>query len=385
MKTYQQVGGLDLVSLRERMSALTSTTTTVVEQAVERHNVETAERQITVPAFERERQFWTIDKSGQRVPGGVARRRDYDTDRKVAHATMHGFDGRDYVIGQVGQMWSVVDHADVIEPLMQAGMTNVQLLNHRSGGTSVLAMLSNPDVQLKDVIGWDHDLLTRHGRSERTGVLELGARISSSLRYGEAIHIEYGFWRIDCQNGMMTNVLGLGGHTFNHTSFGRYGEDGRRIPMIEIGGRVERLTDEIDQAGGDVLRLPKLAPRLPSVSLDWTIDMLQRYEEDGAEAFAGLPDFARVPLEGLVQRMPTWSPRVLTETLQAARQDDGVGVLDIVNAVTNVATLQPARIQSRMGDAPSWGIYDRLNPLAQALKDTIEIGAFKASVDWSKN
>lgn len=368
-------------SILDLVDDLLETTNENLGISIESNDEPDEERIVKVEAFERSRSLYTIDKEGQKVRVATATHRDYEQDRRVRHTTMQN-DHNLIHLGNTRDVWNLVDHYQVAEPLLKAGFTNVQLLNHRGYGAQMQAVLSNPDLTYKDVIGWDSALFPN---GDPNSELQLAASINTTLRPGQSIKVTFGFFRILCQNGLISNVLDMGHQYFNHGNFfaDKNGE--------ENGPRWIRETSEIlaDQlSDGNILELPSLKPRIDSQALDWGIEVLKRSTEDETY-IQNLPDFARKPFDRLIRHLPARGAYVLQESLQQAKNAGDVGLLDILSILTNVASSEfrplPGSDQSqRRFGRPSFEVYGSVEPMLSDLRAIVEIGAFRKDLAWSE-
>ena len=344
----------------------------------------TPEVSMTVPAYETSRNMYTIDMQGNRVLMGKVTYRDYEDDRRVRNAKLlQG--NKAYNLGGVSSLWNLVDPYQAIEPLLEAGFTNVDLLNHRAGGAAVKAVLSHPDFRFDEVIHWDTALFPE--RQDRKN-LYLAAKIDMGLRPGHAIRLSFGFYRVICHNGLVSTEFGMGNRVFNHVNFLRHEE--LSLPSASknalgpkwISEQAECLADQM--GAGGIQAFPELAARIDTQALDWTIDTLERYLEDEF-SLEELPQFARKPFQKLTSQLPPWGSAALLEVLKQARLEDAIGLLDVANMLTDVASPHTRDLtgsQFRSSDEMSWVVYDRFEPLMEHLRAAIEVGAFKKDIAW---
>lgn len=312
----------------------------------------------TAPVYSSSHPVYTISEAGERVELGLVDHREYEEDRRLRVPVLAA-GGKTSVLGRGGSQFHIVDHWQAAEPMLDAGW-KVQTLHHYQLGAQLIAFFTLPDIVLPDTISWD-----RLGGSQG-GDSFLAMRLFTSLHLGHAIRYTIGIYRQVCSNGLVVKRLGLGSLVMRHVGHGEFG--------------ARKVADWLEERAAVLAQLQDVATRplsIPVSCLDWaagTLRHLAAKQNDQEEFLRTQPEFVVRPLKTLQQRLPGWGMGVLAEQLAMAQQGtDSISVLDLLNAVTNVADNGPR-------ESRAWEIYRRVEPLYGALADLVDISAFKAGV-----
>jgi hypothetical protein len=303
--------------------------------------LEKGESSLVVPAIEGARPMYTFDENGKKTALGLVRYRDYEADRKLRVA----YFGEDtaHPLGKASGNFRIVDHWTAAQPLLKAGF-KVDMLRHFRDGAELFAVLTHPDLTMRDVIDWDADMYNGQPTTMRMAI-----RLRNNLNIGNSIRYDIGFFRVICTNGLIASALDMGNAAFTHRIF--------ETPKLK-----QWVDDTINNwTGGRQLR------DVEAKALDWPIQTFTEILEDPGYVNR-LPAFARIPAQHLLNKMPQWSRVQLVEQMQSMRQNSEViTALDLLNAVTNLNNLSPAQ---------SWLVYRRLDPIYNNFVTLCDIGAF---------
>ena len=145
-------------------------------------------------------------------------------------------DVRDYQIGHVSDQFQVVDHGEILRPLIAIGYT-ITRLHYSRGGMNMMATLRPPKpLAITDPIKYDRDLWP--SISENSIVESL--QVTSSLKPGRGIHMLRGWYRLVCTNGLLSELLQLGKAFFSHRTWnpGHLSETFQEWPQLSSKGDV---------------------------------------------------------------------------------------------------------------------------------------------------
>jgi len=142
-----------------------------------------------------------------------------------------------YSLGPTTTGFQFVDFTEAIEPFIEAGTLMTSRLWR--GGTCYQALLRMDDYHaIKDPIQWDRELWNRKS-NKLWDILELRA----SIKPGRGISVTRGFFRVVCENGLISKILGMGHWRFSHLNFNAdeiiSGASGghTEIPPIMVGNK----------------------------------------------------------------------------------------------------------------------------------------------------
>lgn len=312
--------------------------------------IQGSEQTVQVEAIQGGIPIYSIDQNSQKVEIGSVQYRDYD-ERRLRVPVMYSREEPDspHSLGHASGKFEIVDHYEVLFPLLQLGF-QPKILKHLRGGSEMMAVMVNPDISAPDTMYWDRQL---YPAQEGKGKLLFAIRVWNNLHFGAGIRLTVGFLRILCTNGLISVALGLGNLSFKHSAFSgdRLGDwAGERVG----GWNQERHWRVLD---------PKV--------LGWPIRALDNVLRNPG-AVAQYPKFASEPILQLQSRMPSWGLAKLRDQLSLAQGAEGIEPLDLLNMLTNTANQTP-----RSNAELSWTMYRRMDPLFKSLYDLVEIGAFE--------
>ena len=142
-----------------------------------------------------------------------------------------------YSLGPTTTGFKFVDFTEAIEPFIEAGTLMTSRLWR--GGTCYQALLRMNDYSsIEDPIKWDKEIWSRNSH-KLWDILELKA----SIKPGRGISVTRGFFRVICENGLISKILGMGHWNFSHLNFNAQdiisGASGghTEIPQIMIGNK----------------------------------------------------------------------------------------------------------------------------------------------------
>lgn len=252
--------------------------------------------------------------------------------------------------GRPSDEFKYVDHVDMIQPLVDIGFIPSMTHNKR-GGVGLFSTFTHDDYSFENTIGWDLSMFGSEGEAASGMKLAIGIKFDGRLN--KPITYTAGFFRVICTNGLITKYLNLGFMKQSPQNFDPFAVSGFAQQVLE-------------NSGFD-------SPAFPTRALGWGINTIMRTVEDEGY-LATLPDFARAPVNTLVERTPKWYRQSFVGQLQAAYNSDqqALTMTDMVNAVTNAANAKE--------DGAS-RIYFSMETLIKALINVIAIGAFKSDVE----
>lgn len=302
------------------------------------------EQELTVPAFSGTREILTLDDQGETQVIGDLEYRDYEDDRRSRTMFFHprGEDERAYRLGGVTGRYQIIDHAEVLSPLVDAGFHLRQALYSR-GGARMTAFMA-VDVLAADGV-WD-DPFNWDGL-EGTSPLLFGLAVHNDIRPGHAVKVTAGYFRIVCTNGLMVRSFGLGNLVMNH--------------LVFSGHELAEWVKGIPYKGPDSF------PRVPTKTLAAPIDWITQYtSEDGPQ---GLHRLVQDPVSRVVGGMNAAGAEELVTHLESLRSnEDSYSIADLVNCITNIGRTQPR-------------IYRRLDVMADQLATLVELGGIRDGYD----
>lgn len=277
---------------------------------------------------------------------------DYDNNSEVRRLYYEPHDeNKRYKLGTATGNYRLVDHADIVQPFLDAGF-EPGVVTARRGGLKLAATLYHPDFALDDTISWDNPLYDRT-RNDR---IYMGVGLWTDAATGHGIRVNVGFFRSICTNGLVSHILELGEKTFSSQHF---------TPEALRGW----VNDTTNKWGATVEEMN--LRRLPTTALDWPLNLLKDYATNGPSVFETMPRFVRETSQAFVQGMSQWMTAGVIEQLSLLRShQEHFTPMDIVNGVTNLAYGRPAA---------SARIYERLDRFAVGIADMAEIGNFKVS------
>ncbi len=302
---------------------------------------------ITIDALTNQIPFRTINEHGGTETIGELAYVDYEKDRLIRRMYFVDQEEQIFPLGHTSRKEKVIlDHVDVLEPLLDTGF-EVSTLTRGRGGAKLLAILHHPEISIPDEITWDKEFLPNVSDSLE---MNLSIGVWFDGRIGKAIKAIAGYFRWICANGLVDTHLGLGTHKVSPSQFSA-------LEMEKFGFEVQDLN------------LDRVFPEVSVRAMNWCLKTLELAYEDSTY-LSTLPDFVSAPLSTLLNQLPKWATEGLLFQLNLlAENKDMISTLDIVNAITNVQRL-------REGDR----IYQRLGTLTSALTKSLDIGAFKMDV-----
>jgi len=214
---------------------------------------------------------------------------------------------KEFSLGPTTNRFEFVDHQEALFPLIDQGF-QIKRMEMMKGGLKLWTMLTPPDAfQTEDPIVWDKDIWGRNN-----DLLEEAIIVTSSIGPGQGIHYYFGWFRLVCTNGLMSEVLGLGHAKFSHLHWG----SDKVSSFIEE----NRINDRINPRMGN------------TTGLNRTIDIIDNLEGD----------LIPLPIQKTVRplaKLPKWYREDLRDQMilrfEDKSQGDEVTAFDVLNMVTN--------------------------------------------------
>lgn len=295
----------------------------------------------TVEATRKGRPFYTLNQEGNWDQVGDVILTNYESNvQALALRTPN----KAYTLGRTSNLYQVIDHRQVIQPLMDEGWVPAKIDNTRGGGR-LFVSLTHPSIRFEDfVVPYDR---SRYPSVPGDGTLALSLGIWSDARAGHGVRVTLGFWRFICANGMVSSVLRLGDRTFKSTMAGH-------------ASFLEWIQNQVSRPlSGEALGYKVTRPE----ALNWLVDTLRKDEADLLQ----LPDIIRTEALAVHRDLSQGVRQTLVGQIQDLR-DTGelVSAGDLLNTITNTANFQP-RAHSRL--------YHGQESLASNLARMMEVGA----------
>lgn len=215
----------------------------------------------------------------------------------------------EYSLGPTTDSFTFTDHSEVLEPLINRGY-ELRSIRFSKGGLKLWSLLTPPDAfKMGDPINWDQKFWSSGGN------LMEAVQVTSSIGPGMGINYQWGWFRVVCTNGLISRILGLGGMSYSHTSWG--------VDKVFSFLDNHRLSDQINPPIGSRRGVKRTAEILASL-------------DDEEQQASALP----APIRGILNpivRMPKWYREDLREQF-GYLYDQGpeeVTSLDLLNSVTS--------------------------------------------------
>ena len=198
----------------------------------------------------------------------------------------------EYSLGPTTDQFNFVDHANVLEPLISRGY-QLRTTKFSKGGLKLWALLTpQSPLEIPDPISWDEGIW-RTGDSLLEAVL-----VTSSIGPGMGIAYRFGWFRVVCTNGLISEILGLGAGKYTHSNWSAGGVENfleaNRLetninPVLGTKGGIKR-TGEILDALDDKEKRESMLPAPIHKTLQPLTRMPNWYREDLREQFGYLYD-----------------------------------------------------------------------------------------------
>jgi hypothetical protein len=253
----------------------------------------------------------------------------------------------EYDLGPATEAYKMLDHREVIKPLIDRGFEFTGL-GYWDGGLTVWAMLRPPDpIIIDDVIGWDSGIVMENRRTEQR-TLEEGILVQSSLKPRSLkIHYRAGWFRPWIGMGLVgQRLLSLPSFSYAHRDWSA----GRVVKSMESLRETTRQIVEADDFDprGELLGNSEGAGLLAGLISRYVVsdsDMQERI-------LAGLPYVVREAIRPFTY-MTDWHRTRFVEVLEMmAEADVDVYSLDAINAVTAPVAMLAA--EETVAERTSW-------------------------------
>jgi hypothetical protein len=290
-----------------------------------------------VDAFDKNMDIYVPQYDGTKRYAGHIISRSYETESgRAKRLDFMPIDAKKPMsLGVTTHATRLLDPWTVAEPLMQQGFEPT-ILKISHGGTDMFGLFTHPNYTYD--FGEDNPLTLSFGVWHRT-------------QPGKATIIRGGFYRMICSNGLVASILELGFLRVNHM----------RLTVSKIEEIVGNVTQNFITSGYD-------DKAFPAKGLSKAIRIIEN--TTGEEQVINLPDILSAALKWFITRTPKFRESLLTNLDEVATKSSKPTRLQVVNAVTNVAT-EYGSLESRPAD-----LYWTLNPAISNLSNIAQVAEF---------
>lgn len=284
-----------------------------------------------------------------------------------------------YTMGHVSDQFQVIDHAEVLKPLIAIGYTIVKIHYHR-GGLNMLATLEPAKpLTLKDPLRWDKG---QWDDSHNSGTIRESLFVTSGMKPGRGIHLRRGWFRQICTNGLVAEILSLGSANFSHSS---WSADNLRETVRRRWPALKSGTDAQGPLVGNTQGVRRFGEVLSALNDTRTADDL--FDEDDedtdrsrtrirnqatSKVSANLPLFVRDELMTF-SASPAWLLVAMVQQLALFAEQsrtESFFALDLVNVYTNA-------VNSSVQDNENRSAFRHLTRMENSIQSAMKlIGGF---------
>ncbi len=271
----------------------------------------------TVPVTVAEREVRGFNEEYEPTLFGKVISRVYEGERVQRHFFQAQDSGKEYRLGPTTTAFNFVDHVEALDPLLNEGW-KIKDMKLMKGGLKLFSILvpENP-TELVDPITWDQDVW-----GVSTAPLLEAVMVVSSIAPGHGINYSFGWFRMICTNGLVSELFGFGSGKFSHSNWSRSSLDGFLKENRLNGGSVN----------------PVLGSKKGLDHASQIIDVIAKDPQDQIQSLAPI----RKTLAPLA-KLPQWYMADLQDQfnmIQSEKPSDEVTALDLLNAVTSPINME---------------------------------------------